>query len=191
VSELGFVLIIGVLDAWDFLGGEAVFSEYMSETETTITSSRLPPLMKIVPPLWIVILFVLGLCVNWLFPTRDILDWQCYPAAIILSVVGLFIVLSAMRLFHKRGTEILPHSRTNKLLLIEGLYKFTRNPMYLGMTLMLLSIAFFVGTLPMFVVPVAFFCLIHFVFIPFEEAKMSRQFGEQYSSYKMRVRRWL
>jgi protein-S-isoprenylcysteine O-methyltransferase Ste14 len=151
----------------------------------------IPKLMKIVPPLWIVILLVLGLCIHWLFPTRDILDWHSIPAGIILFVPGLFIVLSAGSLFRRRGTEILPHSPTNKLLLVEGPYRFTRNPMYLGMTLVLLGIAFFVGTLPMFLVPVVFFCLINFVFIPFEEAKMLRQFGDRFADYKRRVRRWI
>ncbi len=150
-----------------------------------------PPLMKIVPPLWIVILLAVGLCVNWIFPTRDILDWRYIPAASVFLFAGVLLVLSAIRLFRKRGTEILPHSRTNKLLLIEGLYKFTRNPMYLGMILVLLGIAFLVGTLPMFLVPVVFFSIINFVFIPFEESKMQRQFGEGYSDYKRRVRRWL
>jgi protein-S-isoprenylcysteine O-methyltransferase Ste14 len=154
-------------------------------------SPPVPKLMRIVPPLWIVILLVIGLCIHWLLPTRDILDWRCYPAGIILFVLGIFSVFWAGSLFRKRGTEILPHSPTNKLLMMDGPYRFTRNPMYLGMTLVLLGIAFFVGTLPMFLVPVVFFCIINFVFIPFEEAKMQRQFGDQFANYKQRVRRWI
>jgi len=150
-----------------------------------------PRLMKVVPPMWIVILLGAGLVIHWLFPSRVFMDLRCYPAAIILFLLGLFSVLWAGSLFRRRGTEILPHSPTNKLLLTEGLYRFTRNPMYLGMTLVLLGIAFFVGTLPMFLVPFAFFCLINFVFIPFEEAKMHRQFGEEYADFKRRVRRWI
>jgi protein-S-isoprenylcysteine O-methyltransferase Ste14 len=151
----------------------------------------IPPLMKIVPPVWIVIFLVLGLCIDWLFPSREFIDWQCYQVAIVLFAVGLFIVLWCGRLFRQRGTEILPHSPTNKLLMTDGPYTFSRNPMYLGMTLVLLGVAFFIGTIPMFVVPAAFFCLIDFVFIPFEEAKMLRQFGDQYADYKRRVRRWI
>jgi protein-S-isoprenylcysteine O-methyltransferase Ste14 len=150
-----------------------------------------PKLMKLVPPVWIVILLVAGLCIHWLFPSRGLLDWRCYPAGIILFVLGLFSVLWAGSLFRKRGTEILPHSPTNKLLLTEGPYTFTRNPMYLGMALVLLGIAFFIGTLSMFLVPVVFLCLMNFIFIPFEEAKMLRQFGERYQDYKRRVRRWI
>ncbi len=150
-----------------------------------------PKLMKIVPPVWIVIFLALGLCTHWLFPSRGFMDWRCVPAAIILFVVGLFTALGTGSLFRKRGTEMLPHSPANTLLMTDGPYKFSRNPMYLGMTLAQIGIAFFVGTLPMFLVPVAFFCLINFVFIPFEEVKMFRQFGEQYADYTRRVRRWL
>ncbi len=151
----------------------------------------IPRLMKIVPPIWIVIFLAVGLGVNWLFPSREFMDWRCYPAAVILFVVGLFTVLGTGSLFRRRGTEILPHSPTNKLLMTDGPYRFSRNPMYLGMTLVLLGVAFFVGTLPMFLAPITFFGLINFVFVPFEEAKMLRQFGEQFADYKQRVRRWV
>src|ERR1019366_8605686 len=132
---------------------------------------HVPRLVKIVPPLWIVILLAIGLGVNWLFPSRELMDWRCYPVAIILFALGLSIDIWAGSIFYRRGTEILPSSPTNKLLLVEGPYGVTRNPMYVGMTLTLLGAAVYVGTLPMFLVPVAFFCLINFVFIPFEEAK--------------------
>src|ERR1035438_1442868 len=102
----------------------------MSEMKLSEQTLPIPRLMKIVPPVWIVILLVLGLCLYRLFPSRELLDRRCYPAAIILFVLGFFSVLWAGSLFHKRGTEILPHSPTNKLLMTDGPYRFTRNPMY-------------------------------------------------------------
>jgi len=54
-----------------------------------------------------------------------------------------------------------------------------------------LGIACFAGTLPVFAVPVLLFLLCNFVFIPFEEAKMQRQFSGQYTDYLHRVRRWI
>ena len=47
------------------------------------------------------------------------------------------------------------------------------------------------GTLPFFLVPVLLFLICNFVFIPFEEAKMQRQFSNQYTEYLGRVRRWI
>jgi protein-S-isoprenylcysteine O-methyltransferase Ste14 len=169
-----------------------LISKYRSDLkEQDKYPTSVPRLVKIVPPIWIVIFVAVGLCVNWLFPSRDFMDWRSYPIGIILFGFGLSGVLWAGSIFHRRGTEIVPASPMNKLLLVEGPFKITRNPMYLGMTLAQLGIAFFVGTLPMFFVPIAFFCLINFVFIPFEEQKMLRQFGDQFADYKRRVRRWL
>ena len=152
---------------------------------------HIPRLVRIVPPIWIVIFLVAGLCINWLFPSQEFMDWRSYPAALILLALGFGSVLWAAGLFRKRGTEIVPASPTNKFLIVDGPFAITRNPMYLGMTFILLGIAFFVGTLPMFIVPIAFFCLINCVFIPFEEEKMLRQFGEEFVKYKSCVRRWI
>jgi protein-S-isoprenylcysteine O-methyltransferase Ste14 len=63
--------------------------------------------------------------------------------------------------------------------------------MYLGVSVLTLGIAFYAGTLPFFAVPVLLFLLCNFVFIPFEEAKMQRQFSNQYTDYLRRVRRWI
>ncbi len=150
-----------------------------------------PWVVKIVPPVWILIFLGLGLGAHWLFPSRSFMDWRSYPVAIVLFVSGLSCVLWSASIFRRRGTEIEPASPSNKLLLVEGPYTMSRNPIYLGMTLALFGIAFFVGTLPMFLVPVVFFCLMHFVFVPFEEAKMLRQFGERYAELKRRIRRWV
>jgi len=63
--------------------------------------------------------------------------------------------------------------------------------MYLSLVLIALGVAFLVGTAPFFLVPAALFLLVDFLFIPFEEEKMLRQFGVTYADYCRRVRRWL
>ena len=76
-------------------------------------------------------------------------------------------------------------------LLRAGPYQFTRNPMYLGLVLLTLGIAIWAGAWPMFGAPVALFATANWVHIPFEEAKMRRQFGAVYDNYVTRVRRWI
>ena len=70
-------------------------------------------------------------------------------------------------------------------------YRFTRNPMYLGMTLVLLGGSLGLGSLTAFVGPAAFWTVINSIFIPFEEKKLEGTFGPQYLDYKRSVRRWL
>jgi protein-S-isoprenylcysteine O-methyltransferase Ste14 len=63
--------------------------------------------------------------------------------------------------------------------------------MYLGIVVMLLGIALFVGSWPMLIPPLGFFVLMSLVFIPFEEQRLRQVFGEAYDSYARRVRRWI
>jgi protein-S-isoprenylcysteine O-methyltransferase Ste14 len=63
--------------------------------------------------------------------------------------------------------------------------------MYLGLTILSLGVAFWVGRPPMFAVPVLLFAICNWVHIPFEEEKMRRQFGAAFDDYTNKVRRWI
>ena len=97
----------------------------------------------------------------------------------------------AIVLFRGEGTEVNPTSPANRKLVTSGPYRFTRNPMYLGLVIVTLGIAVWVGAWPMFIAPVAVFATLNWVHIPFEEEKMRRQFGATYDGYVRRVRRWV
>ena len=90
-----------------------------------------------------------------------------------------------------RGHRGRATSPTNRKLITSGPYQFTRNPMYLGLVILTLGIAIWVGAWPMFGAPIALFATANWVHIPFEEAKMRRQFGPAYDNYVARVRRWI
>ena len=117
--------------------------------------------------------------------------FQSAPLAIVFIVSGIALAVWGERTFAAAGTEIMPAAATNKKLVTDGPFRFTRNPMYSGLILTSLGVAFYFGTLPFFVVPVLVFLLCNFVFIPFEEAKMLRQHSDQYTEYLARVRRWV
>jgi protein-S-isoprenylcysteine O-methyltransferase Ste14 len=107
------------------------------------------------------------------------------------AVAGIVLAIWAVVGFMSAETEIAPTSTSNKMLVVLGPYRFTRNPMYLGLILLSFAIAFFSGRLLYFAVPVLMFLLCNGLFIPFEETKMQRQFGNQYTNYIDRVRRWI
>ncbi|MGD8385312.1 MAG: isoprenylcysteine carboxylmethyltransferase family protein, partial [Lysobacterales bacterium] len=72
-----------------------------------------------------------------------------------------------------------------------GLYRYTRNPMYLGMTLMLLGMALLLGSVTALAPVAGFARVIHKRFVLPEEAFLEKAFGQAYLDYKLRVRRWL
>jgi len=125
------------------------------------------------------------------FAWASIVTLRSLLLAIAIAATGIALAIWGERMFAAAGTEILPASPSNKKLVTSGPFRFTRNPMYLGLILVTLGIAFYAGTLPFFAVPVLVFFLCNKLFIPFEEAKMQRQFTDRYTDYLRRVRRWI
>ena len=148
-------------------------------------------MLKLPPPIWAFIYLVVAGVVSALYPWRALVDLRILWLGILLIVAGFALSISAFSLFRRKGTEINPTSETNQLLVIEGPFRFTRNPMYLGLVLFTLGIALYVGSVPMFLVPLLVFATTNSVHIPFEEAKMRRQFGAAFDEYTRKVRRWI
>jgi protein-S-isoprenylcysteine O-methyltransferase Ste14 len=148
-------------------------------------------MLKLPPPIWALIYLVLAALVSVAYPWRQLLDLRSVVIGVVLVIVGLVFSFWAAILFGREGTEINPISETNKKLVIRGPFLVTRNPMYVGLVVTSLGIAVIVGLLPMFLVPMLVFATANWGHIPFEEAKMRRQFGAAYDAYTGKVRRWL
>ena len=92
--------------------------------------------------------------------------------------------------FRRARTSPIPVKPTTAIV-ETGPYRFTRNPMYVGLTLLYLGLTLWVGSLwPLLLLPVALFALQRFV-IAREERYLEAKFGDQYLRYKARVRRWI
>lgn len=144
------------------------------------------------PPLWVVV-FIVG--TYWLSLAPGLRDIPRFPASLLASIFVAFaatlLISLALLQFHRARTQVLPLSTTNNALVTTGVFSVSRNPMYLGMVLYCLGVAIAVGIVPMLLAPVLMFAVANFVFIPFEEAKMRRQFGDAFDAYTKRVRRWI
>lgn len=103
---------------------------------------------------------------------------------------GIAIMSWAAALFGRHGTAIRPLMPSSALVL-EGPYRFSRNPMYLGMLGVLVGVACLLGTALPWLVPPVFVALLTRVFIAPEERLLREQFGDAYETYAARVRRWL
>ncbi len=136
-------------------------------------------------------LYLLGaLGLHYAFPVWKIVRPPYHLLGVIVLGAGIGVTGRALTLFKEAGTTHNPYG-IPVALVTTGPFRFTRNPMYLGVTSVLLGIAILIGTLPLFLAPLLFFLTIHTVFIPDEERTLERIFGQQYVDYKSRVRRWL
>jgi protein-S-isoprenylcysteine O-methyltransferase Ste14 len=148
-------------------------------------------MLKLPPPMWGLIYLIVAGAASAMYPWRAIVDLRVIWLGVLLIVLGFALSFSAAMLFRRKGTELNPTSEANKLLVIEGPFRFTRNPMYVGVVIFTLGIAFCAGSLPMFAVPLLVFATANWVHIPFEEAKMRRQFDAGFDDYTRQVRRWI
>ena len=144
----------------------------------------------LVPPVYFLVALLLMGFFHRVAPWARVLEAPYRYGGVVLMALALGLILWAALLFRRAGTNIRPYLPSTALVL-DGPYRFTRNPMYLGMAGTLLGAAVFLGSLtPLIVIP-AFMALIAERFIVPEEAKLEAAFGRGYVDYKARVRRWL
>lgn len=141
------------------------------------------------PPLIFAGPLAIGLLSHWFFPKRFL------PRGIGIALGGLSIISGVMLI--RGGFREMLAAKTNvnptlpvTTIVTEGPYRYTRNPLYLGLTLIYAGIAFLANALwVMLLLPVVLVVMVYGV-IKREEQYLERKFGEQYLSYKASVRRW-
>ncbi len=148
-------------------------------------------MLSIPSPVWTIVWVLIAAGTSYLLGWPHVPGLPQVPLAVVLIVLGITSAASAVLLFRGEGTELNPTSTSNSKLVTSGPFRITRNPMYLGLVLVTLGIAFWMGAWPMFLTPIAIFATLNWVHIPFEEAKMRRQFSQSFESYSHKVRRWL
>ncbi len=146
--------------------------------------------LRIRPPVLAGLYLLAALGLQSLFPGAKIIEWPYTLLGIVILGTGVSLTGCALTLFRKKGTTHVPHGMPTALV-TAGPFRVTRNPMYLGVSCVLLGVAVLVGTLPVFLAPLAFFATMSAVFVPREEKTLERIFGQEYLNYKNRVRRWL
>ena len=111
-------------------------------------------------------------------------------AAMIVGLAGLGLIASALGLFFRSKTRPEPW-RAASFLVAAGPYRFTRNPMYLGMTLVGLAAALASSSAAAALMTLLAALIVDRVVIRREEAYLTRRFGMDYQAYRDKVRRWL
>jgi protein-S-isoprenylcysteine O-methyltransferase Ste14 len=149
------------------------------------------PGVRVPPPLLFVGGFAIALFIQRTSPWRLLGGGVARPAAgWTLVIVGLVTMYWGIATFVNAGTAVLP-TRPASRLVRSGPYRFTRNPMYLGLTTAYLGGTLVVDSVwPLLVLPIVLGLLYLFV-ITREERYLSAEFGAEYEEYRSRVRRWL
>ena len=145
---------------------------------------------KILPPVYFLAAVLLMVGLNYFVPVQTILNAPITYLGVGMIAFGLFIVMWPAVTFGKVGTPIKPFEDSTRLV-TNGMYRITRNPMYLGMVVVLLGIAVLFGNASPFLIAPMFGWLIQTKFVKFEEALLEKTFGDEYLRYKQKVRRWL
>jgi protein-S-isoprenylcysteine O-methyltransferase Ste14 len=119
------------------------------------------------------------------FPGRTIF-------AIHAAALGLAIEIVAALAFVSRKTTLLPWApERTETLVVSGLFRLSRNPMYLGQALLLAAWVLYLGTLPALAAVPAYLLYMNRFQIGPEERILAAKFGAAYESYRARVRRWV
>ncbi len=96
-----------------------------------------------------------------------------HPAGVAIGIAGFILMMWSWGLLKRQHLAICLPEKTSHITKA-GPYRFSRNPMYLGMVLMMLGLALYVGTLPFYLSALAYCAIIRIVFIPFEEYKLAK-----------------
>ena len=149
----------------------------------TINRNVHPPIVALI---FIAVAFVLGRFVLGSFMAPSVLR----NIGFALTFIGLLCGVGAFLEFRKARTTLDPHGST-KQLVTSGIYRFTRNPIYLGFLLMVIGFPLNSGFYSGIVVAPFFAFTLNRLVIEKEEAYLEKKFKDVYTSYKSRVRRWL
>lgn len=147
-------------------------------------------MLKLPPPIWTLLFMILMAGASYLAGSPTVPRLHSVAIGIGLIAAGLIAPVWALLLFRREGTQVNPTSETNNKLITGGPFRFTRNPMYLGLVILSVGVAVATGAILMFVAPLLVFATANWIHIPFEEAKMRRQFGPAFDDYARTVGRW-
>ena len=147
-------------------------------------------MLKIPPPVIVLILVVS----NFLSSKKiDIINIPNQTlVSIIILLIGVFILIVPVSKFIKSKTTVNPikFKKVNKLI-TSGIYKYSRNPMYLGFLMIVISTSIYYLNIFSIITPIFFYFWINRFQIKREEIFLTKKFGQKYITYKSKTRKWI
>jgi protein-S-isoprenylcysteine O-methyltransferase Ste14 len=159
---------------------------------TSVQSEHGGANVRFPPPLVFLGLIVLGVALHgWVRPlTVPLALWPRIIAGVVVALGGLRMAVVARVLFTRTGQDPAPW-RPSPELLVHGIYRYTRNPMYIGLTLFQVGLGIALGNGWIAALAPIGLAIVHFIAVRPEETYLTEKFGESYLDYKRAVRRYL
>jgi protein-S-isoprenylcysteine O-methyltransferase Ste14 len=145
---------------------------------------------KILPTTYLLIAIVAMIVLGLFLPVVQFIPPPWNLIGIVPLLVGVALNLAADRAFKQAGTTVKPYQESNALI-TTGVYRFSRNPMYLGFVLVLLGMALLLAALSPFIIILIFGIVMDQLFIRVEERMLAEKFGGQWNNYRAETRKWL
>jgi protein-S-isoprenylcysteine O-methyltransferase Ste14 len=142
------------------------------------------------PPLIYLATIAGGLVLHWAWPCPMAGGGLVRALGLALVVASVLLLGLSARRFRAAGTPV-PARKPTTAIVRTGPYRFSRNPIYLGFSLLQLGIALWVGSWWLVATLAVALAIIHYVVVPREERYLEVRFGDEYRDYKASVRRWL
>ena len=142
-----------------------------------------------IPPIWALAMALLSQTLNFLVPFGDFASPAAKGAGVALAAAGVILASWAILRFRLRATPVEPR-HTPKALVDDGPYRFNRNPMYTGLTLLLAGLAVWHGSPAAILPAIALPFILTARFIRDEEAGLVAGFGDEAKEFFARTRRW-
>lgn len=159
---------------------------------TNLDDSKIDtPAVHVPPPVIVAVLLAVGLGVDYYLGNTfgAAASWLFY-VGIGLCVLGFGVAIWCALLYRKARTSILPHTADSNMI-ETGPFGRSRNPIYLSMLIVFVGICFIVDAPAALVFAVPTYLALRYYVIAREEAYLTRRFGDDYTSYQSRVRRWI
>ncbi|MHA1975491.1 MAG: methyltransferase family protein [Candidatus Hodarchaeales archaeon] len=145
---------------------------------------------KLLPPKYYNLFLLVAFGLHIFLPIRRLI----YPPVTFFGIIGIicgfFLNIWSVRVLTEKNTTI-DFYETTTILVTNGPFQISRNPIYLSGVILFLGIAILLGSLITFLFPITLLIILDVFYIPFEERKLERIFGEEYLSYRQKVRRWI
>jgi protein-S-isoprenylcysteine O-methyltransferase Ste14 len=145
---------------------------------------------KLLPPTYLNTFLVLAIGLHFILPIKRIIHSPYTYLGLIIILFGVALNLWSARLLKNKSATI-DFYEAPAGLVIDGPFRISRNPLYLGGVILSLGIAVLLGSLITFVFPIGLLLILDQLYIPVEERRLEETFGKEYLEYKQKVRRWI